>query len=219
MLIQNKCLASDNYIYDPPTVWHEFPIRKVGDSFTPYGGNEWLVKFANRDLTGSGSDVNDAFFLHCGETDHGRDLWYLNVLDAYIYSSMENVEILDMAYEQYGDSLYVLFGDDHCLYRFDHAADMADAQRRIGLVKDNATMRLETFHSTYITSGRTRNFTHVFIDYGSSTDSGAMSWNLILYGNSPDTCMETWSNSPGQREEDFKPFNVVMFGDSLFSAD
>lgn len=193
----------------------------VGNGFSPYGGNEWLVKFANRDLADSESDVNDAFFLHCIETispGQTRDLWYLNVLDAYIYSSMENVDILDMAYEQYGDSLYVLFGDDHYLYRFDHAADMADAQRRIGLVKDNATMRLETFHSTYVTSGRDMDFTHIFINYD-STASGAMIWNLILYGKSPTTCKETWSDSPGQREEDFKPFNVVMFGDSLFNAD
>ena len=53
------------------------------------------------------------------------DLWYMSRYGKYIYEP--DNQILDIAYEQNGDSLYVLFKDDSHIYRYDNIGGTADS--------------------------------------------------------------------------------------------
>lgn len=42
---------------------------------------------------------------------------------------------------------YVMFGDDQFVYRYDNLHRMMDSHGMVPLNKDNATMKIETFHT------------------------------------------------------------------------
>lgn len=73
----------------------------------------------NRDFVGT-STIDDAFAVHCRED--GQELWYVPQLGSYVCAAASAGGILDMAYEQYGDRLYVLFNGDNHLYAYDGVA-------------------------------------------------------------------------------------------------
>ena len=99
----------------------------------PISNEVWLFKMLNRDFVGT-SRISDAFAIHCYDNNiTDQVLWYVPQVDAFIYganSTRPEVEeghtqpdgILDMAYEQYGDRLYVLFNGDNHLYAYDNIA-------------------------------------------------------------------------------------------------
>ena len=79
-------------------------------------------------------------------------------------------------------------------------------------------MKMETFHSVYVpASSMKHNF--LFLDY---EDSGARdnSWTIKMFGTTPGghDC-ETWTGNPGELTTDFKPYNNLVFGDSLFDSE
>jgi len=108
----------------------------------------WLFKFANRDLTHDDTmAISDAFCVHCE-----GDLWHLNVLDTY-FRSPTSYRIKDIAYEQNEDCIYVLFSDDNHLYRFDHPSIGQDSRKCVLLVKESASMKIETFSTVQLQDG------------------------------------------------------------------
>ena len=103
---------SGDYVVEPKMQFTKHPISSEG----------WLFKMLNRDFVGT-SRINDAFAIHCEETSETEQpLWYVPQLDVYIYGAESTGGILDMAYEQYGDRLYVLFNGDNHLYAYDSIA-------------------------------------------------------------------------------------------------
>lgn len=167
---------------------------------------DWLYRFGNRDLDIT-STISDQFFLHCHDDEHG-DSWYHSEIGGYLYSEES---IVDMAYEQHGNSTYVLFSEDPYLYRYDNLEQMKDFDGYILLQKENATMKIETRHSTKIT-GKPTSWDWIYIDYETPDR-----WTIDLYGMLDDVrVMESWKNSPGIATYHFLQYNNVMFGDTLF---
>lgn len=71
--------------------------------------------------------ILDAYMVRSKSTSEPDiDLWYLSYLDTYLYCQSP-VEILDVAYEQYYDSLYVMFKGDRNVYRFDNVLQYRDS--------------------------------------------------------------------------------------------
>ena len=90
-------------------VYTDFPIATDTSS---------KVKILNRDLSlEDKTSIQDSYAIRCYD-DLNNTLWYIHNLTGYVYST--NNDILDMAYEQNGSSLYVLFNNDHYLYRYDN---------------------------------------------------------------------------------------------------
>ena len=127
----------------------------------------------NRDFVGT-SRISDAFAIHCkqaSETDQA--LWYVPQLDAYIYGANStrpdaNTDgIFDMAYEQYGDRLYVLFNGDNHLYAYDNIGQTKTFDGFVILKKETATLKLKTFNSMQITDGKLE-YDRLFLDYFST---------------------------------------------------
>lgn len=77
-------------------------------------------------------------------------------------------------------------------------------------------MKIETFHSVDLTDKELK-YDSVYLDYSGSGDS----WTISLYGRLGESLhdVEVWRGNPGQREDDFRQYNVLLFGDTLFSAD
>ena len=124
----------------------------------------------NRDFVGT-SRISDAFAIHCkqaSETDQA--LWYVPQLDAYIYGANStrpdaNTDgIFDMAYEQYGDRLYVLFNGDNHLYAYDNIGQTKTFDGFVILKKETATLKLKTFNSMQITNDKLE-YGRLFLDY------------------------------------------------------
>ena len=109
-LVENKRTSeSGEYEYDPDVVDIMFPVKT----------NEWVFRFANRDLsTNNTGKIRDAYVVHFTD-GNGKVMWYLSSVDAYLMCQ-SNTNIVDLAYVQSTDSTYVLFQDDPYLYRFDH---------------------------------------------------------------------------------------------------
>ena len=85
--------------------------------------DDWLYRFGNRDLDIT-STISDQFFIHCHDSEKGN-LWYHSEIGGYLYSAPGNT-IVDMAYEQNGNSTYVIFQNDNRLYRYDNLDQMKD---------------------------------------------------------------------------------------------
>ena len=83
--------------------------------------SNWIYRFGNRDL-GTTSTISDQFFIHCRDDEKG-DTWYHSEIGGYLYA---DDPIVDMAYEQHGNSTYVLFSGDNYLYRFDNLEQLKD---------------------------------------------------------------------------------------------
>ena len=211
-LVQGK-LASGGQDYDfgPTMKFTRYPICDTG----------WLFKMLNRDFVGT-STIDDAFAVHC--RDGNRDLWYVPQLDSYFHPASSELQILDMAYEQYGDRLYVLFNGDNYLYAYDGAAQGRGFDGVVELRKETASVKLVTFNSMCITD-RNLYFDRMFLDYfrtEQDEDEKYHNWNLVLYGTSvkngtpTEYNKETWKFRPGLGRDDYLQYNTIVFGDSLF---
>lgn len=207
-LLDNKRLELGSYEFSPDIVQMKFKIR-------PATNGGWLVKMANRDISPTSNTV-EAFMLHCWDEENERDMWYLSEIDGYLYSP-DNIEILDMAYEDDTGFLYVLFKDDEHVYRYDDVVSGIDQMGRILLQKELASIKIETRHSTMVKEGQSTKFTHIFIDYDGSESSD---WTLKLYGQTDGQMdVECWNGSPGSQYSQFKKYNTIMFGDYMFNED
>ena len=204
LLLENKRADAANYEFEPTLKFLDFPLTNDG----------WVFKMLNRDLSFS-SDIQDAYAIHCKDsTSDQKYYWWVSELDAYVYSQFN---IKDMAYEQHGDSLYVLFDDDPYVYRYDHLKSIGgDSQGRILLKKETATMKIETKHSS-ATSHKNPQWKYIYLDYDAPTE-----WKIMLYGKTDESSsstvdIETWDENPGKSNDDFTQYNIIIFGDSLFN--
>jgi hypothetical protein len=225
-LLENKRLVNGEYQYTPSFQWTDFPINTDVE-------NKWIFKFLNRDLSMvDTTSIKDSYSILCYNEENARlypsdppaaDLWYVSNLTGYVYAT--KYEILDMAYEQNWDSLYVLFKDDNYLYRFDHAAELKDSKGQILIQKENATMKIETFHSVLITP-HDLEFQNIYLDYKSNFKEGSTEeldsnlprkWTIRLYGKwNKYVDIEEWPECPGNLAIDFQRYNNIIFGDTLF---
>ena len=221
-LIDQKRQAEGNYTYDAPIVQKEYPILNASD---------FVLRFLNRDLTTEDPlEIEDAYIVKCYNPDDWSVLYWFSPFDCYIYT--KKYDILDMAYEQTGNSLYVLFENDNHVYRYDNLQTQTDSSNRILLVKENATMKIETMHSISITN-RSLVFHGIYLDYTDKVDAHGnpvrvkdklqKSWTITLYGKSRSdngknwrVDVETWGSDPGSSPTDFLQYNTIFFGDSLF---
>lgn len=174
----------------------------------------------NRDFVET-SRIDDAFAIHCRES--GQNLWYIPLLDVYVYGAPSTNGVLDMAYEQYDDRLYVLFNEDNHIYAYDGVAQTKEFNGFVTLRKETANMRLATFNSMCITDNKLC-FDRMFLDYFRNPDDEDASyhnWNIVLYGKNLSCSpvkynVEKWYFRPGHGKDDFQQYNAIMFGDSLF---
>ena len=211
-------IASDNgeYVVEPMLKFTQYPIS-CGD---------WLFKTLNRDFAAT-SRIQDAFAIHCKDTVAPyQDLWYVPQLNVYVYGSETTGGILDMAYEQNGDRLYVLFKGDNHLYAYDSVAQTKTFTGFVALRKETAAMKFVTFNSMCLTDDEL-SYDRMFLDYFKDSEeaSDSYDWRIVLYGNrrhvesGSDTTThnrETWCFKPGMDKDDFQQYNAIMFGDSLF---
>ena len=198
-----------DYVFEPKMQFTQYPISNEG----------WLFKMLNRDFVGT-SRISDAFAIHC-VSDATQDLWYVPQLDAFIYGASSTNGILDMAYEQYGDRLYVLFNGDNHLYVYDNVAETKTFKGFIILKKETATLKLVTFNSMRITDDELVYY-RLCLDYfrtESNEDSDYHNWRIVLYGRNVTKGTqnkEIWSNRPGFGRKDYLQRNNIIFGDSRF---
>lgn len=223
MFVERK-VESDNkeFEFEPRMKFTQHPITN----------EDWLFKMLNRDFTLVGrSKVNDTFAIHCKNKENGQELWYVPQLDSYIYGASSTQGVLDLAYEQYGDRLYVMFCPetkedgtvvyDNHLYAYDNVASTKTFDGFVILKKETANLKLATFNSMCITDDALC-FDRMFLDYFQSDDGkDTNQWNLALYGeNKSKTPVEyneeRWYFRPGADRNDFQMYNSIMFGDSLF---
>lgn len=211
--VQNK-VSSDNkeFEFGPRMKFTQYPISKDG----------WLFKMLNRDFTTfAKSKVQDTFAIHCLDKDEGQDLWYIPQLDVFVYGASSTNGVFDLAYEQYGDRLYVLFNGDNYLYAYDNVASQRTFKGLVILKKEVAAVKLVTFNSMCLTNDSLC-FDRLFLDYFKlldSDDDEYNNWNIVLYGRNDSTAKfnkEMWCNRPGLGKDDYQQYNTIIFGDSLF---
>ena len=200
-LFQQKMQSdAEEFVFEPEMKFTSYPIV----------GNGWTFKMLNRDFS-STSVVSDAFAIHCKNGE--QDLWYVPLLDAYIYGATSAGPVKDMAYEQNGDRLYVLFEGDNHIYAYDNIGETKKFGGFIVLVKETATMKLVTFNSMQIGGGM-ENF-YLLLDYYDDE------WKITIYGGKnvePKAYnAEYWDGNPGQNKNGYRQYNTIVFGDSLFS--
>ena len=208
-------IASDNmgFEFEPKMRFTQYSISNDG----------WLFKMLNRDFTTVGrSRIQDAFAIHCKEeSETDQDLWYIPLLDVYVYGTPSTGGILDMAYEQYGDRLYVLFNGDNHLYAYDDVASQRTFTGFVTLKKETANLKLVTFNSVCLTD-HNLHFDRMLLDYfrkPDEEDDVYNNWRISLYGKNENTGKynkEIWHNRPGLGKDDYRMYNAIMFGDSLF---
>ena len=126
-----------------------------------------------------------------------------------------------MAYEQYGNRLYVLFNGDNHLYAYDNIAQTKTFDGFVILRKETATLKLVTFNSIQITDSEFE-YDRLFLDYfrtPSQKDDEYHDWRIVLYGrnvSSGTTNREIWHSRPGLDKRGYQQYNSIIFGDSLF---
>jgi uncharacterized repeat protein (TIGR02543 family) len=204
-LVSEKVSSDEgNYRYSPSVGFTQYDIYDT----------DWTFKMLNRDFTGK-TDIMDAYAIHCKDGD--KELWYVPRLDAYIYGASDTNGILDMAYEQYGGRLYVLFNNDNNLYAYDDILSQKTFGGFVVLKKETASLKLVTFNSMCITDDNL-SYDRLFLDYFDSNDKKYTDWNVVLYGHSGEKYnQETWSGRPGSGKDNYKQYNSIVFGDSLFN--
>lgn len=99
----------------------------------------WCIMAANRDFT-TMSSAADAYVVHM--KDGAEDLWWLSSENCHIHSPSR---IQDMAYEQHGRTLYVVFKGDNHIYKYSSISSIQDSDGKVQLLKENADMKIETF--------------------------------------------------------------------------
>ena len=215
-----RLVSSDGngYSVQPTMRFTQYPISKEG----------WLFKMLNRDFVGT-SRINDAFAIHCerewDNPSHGQKLWYVPQLDVFVYGANStrldpNADgILDMAYEQYGDRLYVMFNGDNHIYAYDNIAETRTFDGFVILKKETATLKLVTFNQMKITDDDLR-CEKLFLDYFPAKDGSEYNdWQVHIYGTdhtNEKNNKESWCFRPGLDKDDFKQYNSIVFGDTLF---
>ena len=128
------------------------------------------------------TDISDAFVIKCSGSIQRNNktqevtLWYLSEIDGYLYSIMDNGngevedQLVDMAYEQNGNQLYVIFKDDNHVYRYDNVDRMMDSRGWILLSKELASYKINTFHSMAIHQGYDNELKWIFLDYSNKDE-------------------------------------------------
>lgn len=212
-IVIDKIGSDTDYEFEPEQKFTQYNISKDG----------WLFKMLNRDFVGN-SKISDAFAIHCSFATQTEDpLWYIPQLGVYVYGAESTGGVLDLAYEQYGNRLYVLFDGDNHLYAYDNVQESKNYNNFVMLKKETATLKLVTFNSMCITDDNLK-FHSVCVDYFEDNEGyGKNNWNLILHGknikeNPTENTYnrETWYFRPGDDRLDFLQYNTIMFGDSLF---
>ena len=212
-LIGSKRDAGGDWSFVPPLVNLEYPISPT---------NGWTLRFANRDLTEESTmRIVDAFFVKCYDPDTLSPLLYFSQYDCYITSG--DLDVVDMAYEQTNDNMYVMFANDKHVYKYDNLYALKDSRNRILLRKDDAAQKIETMHSVAITTkGMLNNYLYLdYFDVGSE-DNKELKWELKLYGkvrlaDGWKVDVETWPLVGGTGTS-FKQYNTIMFGNTLFNS-
>ena len=86
------------------------------------------------------------------------------------------------------------------------------------LQKELADMKLETFHSVYVTAEQDIRVETVVVDYHLG-ENGGRNWNIVMCGGiGEDMDLETWTGSPGNNKSLFRKYNTILFGNSLFDV-
>ena len=102
----------------------------------------------------------------------------MSEIDGYLYSILDSEsgdvedQLVDMAYEQNGNQLYVLFKGDTHIYRYDNVERMMDSRGWILLSKELASFKIDTFHSMSIHHGSDIELKWIFLDYSNLDESG-----------------------------------------------
>lgn len=208
----DRKVNSDNkeFEFEPVMKFTQYPITN----------EDWLFKMLNRDFTTTGrSRIQDAFAIHCYDRVENQHLWYVPQLNVYIYGATSTGGVLDLAYEQYQDKLYVFFNGDNHLYVYDDVASQKSFNGFAMLKKETANAKLATFNSMCITDDELC-FDRLFLDYFQADDGKSYNnWNIVLYGRNDTTHKknkEAWLGRPGLDKNDYQLYNAIMFGDSLF---
>lgn len=146
---------------------------------------------ANRDHSRDWTVIDDAFFFPA-TSDAVENMWYLPLLDVYLYTPDGEPELADLAYEQNGNHLYAFYKDDHHLYRYSNIQESKDFNGRAIMTPDRADMKIETYHSTYMTN-KTMLHDLIYLEYDEP-----QSWRILMHGMvGSEHDLETWSGSPG----------------------
>ena len=208
-MIQRKVNSQVEYVFFPESKMLDFSIQGTDESSE---GDAWQFKCANRDLSTT-STISDAQAIHCLDDD-GSALWYLTSIDAYLRFP-HATPIKDLAYVPFGDNAYVIFNGDNYLYRFDNLGELKDARKRVLLVKENASAKLETFWTVRTDIGPEDVINNVYADFSGRDTYGNNIWEIRVYGRLDGSDhVEIWSGSPSAAK--FNQFNTIIFGDSLF---
>ena len=168
-----------------------------------------MFKMLNRDFTNT-FRINDAFAIHCerewGNPSDEQKLWYIPQLDVFVYGANStrpdaNTDgILDMAYEQYGDRLYVMFNGDNHIYAYDNITETRTFDGFVILKKETATLKIVTFNQMQITDDDLR-CEKLFLDYLPCEDGSEYNdWQIHIYGTDYTTNKnnkESWYLRPG----------------------
>lgn len=86
------------------------------------------------------------------------------------------------------------------------------------LQKELADMKLETFHSVYVTAEQDMQVETVVVDYHLG-ENGGRNWNIVMCGGIGEGMdLETWTGSPGNNKSLFRKYNTILFGNSLFDV-
>lgn len=207
--IEAKASSKLEYIFSPDLVQMDFKLSDEG----------WTLKFLNRDFTtGNRSDIIEAYAIHCKDDDDaGSDMWYVSSMDGYVRAP-GGMELVDLAYEQHGETLYAIFNGDNRVYKYRHPQNLKDSRGRVMLKKEDADMAIETFLSVYLTESNCQ-LTNIYLDY-KGVSPNRQSWEITIYGTIGGIAYrETWSENPGKVDEKFSQYNTILFGDSLFDEE
>lgn len=203
-IIDSKLSDGENYSFVPDIVESEFPIDVSGG---------WTVRTENRELSYMTNSVQDAYTVLLKDDD-GGSMWHMSQTDCNL-KAVDGLEINDVAYESNGNRAYILFAGDEHLYAYDNIQSQADSRGRVFVAKENATLKLDTMHTSYI-SDIGRKWRYVYLDYDESGN-----WTIRLYGsdeNGSPVDVETMYQNPGNGTNDFKQSNTIAFGDSLLTG-
>lgn len=86
------------------------------------------------------------------------------------------------------------------------------------LQKELADMKLETFHSVYVTAEQDIQVKTVVVDYHLG-ENGGRNWNIVMCGGIGEgSGLEMWTGSPGNNKSLFRKYNTILFGNSLFDV-
>ena len=168
-------------------------------------------KLASRNLDAESTTIHESLCVAFTEGDGGRHgvMWHLPPLAGYV-CAIQPLELVDFAYSQIDGSLYAMFKDDGYVYRYEDPSSLKDAQRRIVLKKEDADQKIETKHTTFITTSHMEH-THIFLDH---LKTGG--WEISIYGSIGGAYdLEKWRGSPSTH--DFTTYNDILFGDSMFT--